>query len=179
MSRSSPVRPGGKTEMKDFWKSATFLSGWKRPGSGNRQQPGQMKAGPRGLPRSSGCDSCQSLLTACRFSCQGLTASGRLGCSRAWRGRWEGKFWGVKWEGRRVAACFLEVFGSWVGSVPAALFKITYLAALRLCCCVQALSSCGVPASHCSGLSCGRARLQRVVGSVVVAGSVAPPHVGP
>lgn len=26
-----------------------------------------------------------------------------------------------------MAACFLEVFGSWVGSVPAALFKITYL----------------------------------------------------
>ena len=109
--------------MKGFWKSATFLSGWTCPGSGNRQQPGQMKAGPRGLLRSSGCDRCQSAPTACRFSRQGLTASGRLGCSRAWRGRWEGGFWGVKGDGGRVGACFLEVFGPWVGPVPAAFFK--------------------------------------------------------
>lgn len=28
MSGSSPVRPGGKREMKGFWKSAIFLSWW-------------------------------------------------------------------------------------------------------------------------------------------------------
>ena len=181
MSRSSPARPGGKTEMKGFWKSATFLSGWTRPGSGNRQQPGQMKARPRGLPRSSGCDRCQSAPTACRFSCQGLTASGRLGCSRAWRGRWEGGFWGVKGRARGWEPAFWKYLApGWVLSQQLFLNHLfIYEAALRLCCCVRALSSCGgVPASHCNGLSCGRAWLQRVVGSVAVAGSVASPHVG-
>lgn len=156
MSRSSPARPGGKTEMKGFWKSATFLSGWTRAGSGNRQQPGQMKAGPRGLPGSLGCDRCQSVPTACRLGRQGLTASGRLGCSRAWRGRWEGEFWGVKGEGGGWEPAFWKCLApGWVLSQQH-FFNITYLFIWLHCVCVAVcgLSPIVVSRDYCPGAAC-------------------------
>ena len=156
MSWSSPARPGGKTEMKGFWKSATFLSGWTRAGSGNRQQPGQMKAGPQGLLGSSGCDRCQSVPTACRLSRQGSTASARLGRSRVWRGRWEGEFWGVKGEGGRAGACFLECLApGWVLSQQH-FFNITYLFIWlhRVCAAVCGLSPVAASRGYRPGATC-------------------------
>ena len=49
-------------------------------------------------------------------------------------------------------------------------FKIyLFLAALSLCCCALASSSCGVRASHCGGFSCCRAQALGTRASVVVA----------
>ena len=44
-----------------------------------------------------------------------------------------------------------------------------FLAALGLCCCARAFSSCGERASHCSGFSCCRARALGTRASGVVA----------
>ena len=43
------------------------------------------------------------------------------------------------------------------------------MAALGLCCCAQASSSCGAWASHCGGFSCGGARALGTQASVVAA----------
>ena len=43
-----------------------------------------------------------------------------------------------------------------------------FLAALHLCCCSRAFSSCGARASHCGGFSCCRARALGTRTSVVV-----------
>ena len=51
---------------------------------------------------------------------------------------------------------------------PKILFYL-FLAALGLCCCAWAFSSCGVRASHCSGFSCCGAQALGVRASVVVA----------
>ena len=57
------------------------------------------------------------------------------------------------------------------------MYLFYFLAALGLCCCMQAFSSCGeqgysscgARASHCSGFSCCRARALGAWASVVVA----------
>ena len=48
-------------------------------------------------------------------------------------------------------------------------FVYLFLAALGLCCCARAFSSCGEWASHCGDFSCCRARALGVQASVVVA----------
>ena len=48
-------------------------------------------------------------------------------------------------------------------------FIYLFLAALGLCCCARAFSSCSVWASHCGGFSCCRSRALGAWASVIVA----------